>query len=269
MGAEASKPQTGVKLQVIGAASPSTVCYIQPTIIKSIISRPRVAVRSIHSKTEAGSEDPDCANVYPKPEQRFFSPPSCTDGSTTAAPKTIVSGDETHITAWISILQHDPYRCLSDKAFVLDAFRTLTTGYVACADAPLAQVVPELQEINPDAIVLCTVRDPEAWVKSMGDTAGASLQALLAVMLFWVPCLRWLPRFLNAMMEGRYGELYRRAREGKVVMHGRAAWERHSKYLRSELPEEKLFLAPIGVEFPRNNDGKTTRGWRENRFGNG
>ncbi|SMQ54717.1 unnamed protein product [Zymoseptoria tritici ST99CH_3D7] len=51
-------------------ASPSTVCYTQPTIIKSMISRPRVAVRSIHSKSEAGSEDSDC--VRPSSER----PPS-------------------------------------------------------------------------------------------------------------------------------------------------------------------------------------------------
>ncbi|KJX92257.1 hypothetical protein TI39_contig5881g00003 [Zymoseptoria brevis] len=51
-------------------ASPSTVCYTQPTIIKSMISRPRVAVRSIHSKSEAGSEDSD--RVRPSSER----PPS-------------------------------------------------------------------------------------------------------------------------------------------------------------------------------------------------
>ncbi|KJX97049.1 nad dependent epimerase dehydratase like protein [Zymoseptoria brevis] len=232
MGAEASKPQTGAKLQVIGAGLSRTGTSSFSAALSTLLHGP----------------------VY--------------HGGT----QTIVSGDETHIKTWISILQHTPYRSPSDKAFVLDALRTLTTGYVACADAPFAQFVPELREIYPDAIVLCTVRDPEAWARSMGDMATASLQALLAVMLFWVPCLRWLPRYLDAMMEGRYRELYRRAGEGKEVMYGRAAWERHLEYLRMEVPEEKLFLvdvkdgwepicralgvkAPIGVEFPRINDG--------------
>jgi hypothetical protein len=34
-------------------------------------------------------------------------------------------------------------------------------GYVATVDAPGAQFVPELMELYPDVMVICTVRDPD------------------------------------------------------------------------------------------------------------
>ncbi|THC91033.1 hypothetical protein EYZ11_009515 [Aspergillus tanneri] len=39
-------------------------------------------------------------------------------------------------------------------------------GYIAAMDAPGLQVVPELMELHPKAIVICTAREPKAWVKS-------------------------------------------------------------------------------------------------------
>jgi len=46
----------------------------------------------------------------------------------------------------------------------------LTEGYVAQVDWPGASFWPELAVANPDALVILSVRDPEAWYKSASDT---------------------------------------------------------------------------------------------------
>ena len=148
--------------------------------------------------------------------------------------------------------------------------RALVDGYVCTVDSPLGQFVPELMELYPDAKVICTVRDPDAWANSIDETANNSLQSMLGFILFWVPCLRYLPRYLALIQSGRWGELY--ARPGEKNQYGRVVWDRHLAYLERSVPNEKLIFfdvkegweplckalnvpVPKDVEFPRINDG--------------
>ena len=181
----------------------------------------------------------------------------------------LVSGDEYHIKLQIEILARTPIRSPEDKQFVLDGLKTLTDGYVATADSSLCQFVPELLELYPDAVVICTVRDPEAWARSMGELASASLQNLLALVLFWVPCLRYFPRWVKVLQAGRWGELY--TRPGEQPSYGQRTWERHIEYLQRSVPKDRLIFynvkdgwdplckvldvpVPKDVAFPRMND---------------
>ncbi|KAF2208345.1 hypothetical protein CERZMDRAFT_107483 [Cercospora zeae-maydis SCOH1-5] len=233
MGAEASKPQAGAKVQVIGAGLSRTGTASFCAALEILLKGP----------------------VY--------------HGGTQCA----VSADEIHIKTWMHVLARTPYKSPTDKQFVLDKIRERTTGYVATADTPLAQFVPELLELYPDAKVICTVRDPDAWAKSIHQTSAASLQAFLGVLVYWVPCFRHFPRYVTLLADGRYGELYLEPGESQEVLRGRAVWERHIEYLRKVVPKEKLFFVdirdgwaplcmalgidvPAGVEFPRINDGK-------------
>ena len=61
-------------------------------------------------------------------------------------------------------------------------------------DAPCNGLVPELLELYPDAVVICTVRDPDAWVASMATVANAATLWFLGVVLFWIPGMRHFPR---------------------------------------------------------------------------
>lgn len=152
-------------------------------------------------------------------------------------------------------------------------FATSQLDIVGTADTPLAQFVPELMELYPEAKVICTVRDPDAWARSMEETASTSLQAFLSILVFWVPCLRYFPKYLDLLQDGRYGELYLKPGESKKVLRGRAVWERHMEYLEQVVPKDRLFFftvkdgwqplcevlgieVPPDLEFPRINDGK-------------
>lgn len=54
-------------------------------------------------------------------------------------------------------------------------------------DAPASGLVKELLELHPDAKVICTVRDPDAWVKSMDTVQNASTLWFLGVVLLPLP----------------------------------------------------------------------------------
>lgn len=182
----------------------------------------------------------------------------------------VVSDDETHIKTQIEILKRTPITSAEDKAFVLENLRALTTGYVAVMDSSMCQFVPELVELYPDAVVICTVRDPEAWAKSMGALATTTTQTMLAVMLFWVPCLRYFPMWVRVLHEGRWGELY--IRPGEQPDYGKITWERHMEHLKRCVPRDRLHFynvkdgweplcktlnVPVpSEEFPRMNDGE-------------
>ena len=150
----------------------------------------------------------------------------------------LVSDDERHITTQIEILRRTPITSQADKDFVLDKLKTLTSGYVATADSCMCQFVPELMQLYPKAIVVCTIRDPNLWARSMGELAGASLQRMLAVMLFWTPCLRYFPQWVRVLHEGRWGEIY--IRPGEKPTYGRLTWERHIEWLEQHVPKDRM-----------------------------
>ena len=200
------------------------------------------------------------------------------------ATQMLTSGDEHHIKTLISCLSVMPYKSPEDKKFVLKELRDLLDGYVAATDSPLGQMVPELMELYPNAKVICTVRDPDAWAKSMGNLGGTALQTMLAFMVFWVPCARWFPRWVDRLIGGRWGELY--IRPGDKTAYDAAIYQRHLDWLKRIVPAEKLIYydvrdgwgplcealkvpVPVGVEFPKVNDGKAMDAFANKTIANG
>lgn len=105
----------------------------------------------------------------------------------------------------------------------------------------------------------------------MDETANASLQPLLPLMIYWVPVIRHFPHYYQNIQTGRWGELY--SRPGEKWSYGRDVWNRHMAYLERTVPKDRLVYfdvregweplckaldvpIPQGVEFPRINDGK-------------
>ena len=105
----------------------------------------------------------------------------------------------------------------------------------------------------------------------MDETSNASLQSLLPLMVFWVPVIRHMPRYLKHIQAGRWGELY--SKPGEKWSYGRDVWDRHIAYLERTVPKDRLVYfdvregweplckalgvpVPESVEFPRINDGK-------------
>ncbi|KAF2091017.1 hypothetical protein K490DRAFT_16374, partial [Saccharata proteae CBS 121410] len=179
-------------------------------------------------------------------------------------------GPTSRILTWTAILSDLPS---PRNPPLLAAIATETAGYAAITDTPGAQLVPELLALYPSAIVICTVRDPDAWVRSMAALDSLSRERWWVRWVLWpVPVLRHFSRYNDVLLGGRWGDIYCDGeKEGEP--YGRHVWDRHIEWLKEVVPEEKLFFfdvrdgwgplcgvlgieVPDGIVFPRENDGK-------------
>ena len=169
-------------------------------------------------------------------------------------------------TAWTRILRRLPVRTEADKELVRPTLAELTDGYAAMADYLGAFFAPELLELYPDAMVVCTVRDPDAWVKSMGKLNDNATVPFLRLTLLPLPGLRHFPTFFSAF-QNVFGPLYDDVYPPTTKSH-----HRHIERLKNVVPEDRLVFidvrdgwgplcAALGMEvpdmpFPRVNDGE-------------
>ena len=226
MGQQASVPQPGTKVQVIGAG----------------LSRTGTA--SFNKALEILLEGP----VYHGGTQTTLGP-------------------EIHIRSWIKILSRWPARSNAEQAMILETMAARLDGYAATTDAPASVVVAELMELYPNAKVVCTVRDPDQWEKSMETVANASTMWFLRGVLFPLPALRYFVDYINVLRDA-FIHLYQE-REPLT----RATYNRHIAWLKRIVPEDKLVFfdvhdgweplcralskeVPKHVPFPRINDGE-------------
>ncbi|KAK1466293.1 hypothetical protein CCUS01_01142 [Colletotrichum cuscutae] len=237
MGQEASKPKPGTRLQVIGAGLPRTGTASLAKALEILLSEDDGVGAPVH---HGGTQ--------------------------------LTHGPESEIRSWITCLSHTPIRTAADEKVVLD---TLTThfhdGYAAVVDVPGMLFTEELAALHPDALVICTVRDTEAWVRSIRQTGERSLQAFLSFALFWLPTMRWFPQYIDAIPNGRWGELFPPEEAGDGVLPTRRVWDLHQAWVRRVVDEERLVFYDVkdgwgplcealgrpvpGVPFPRVNDG--------------
>ncbi|KAF2684116.1 hypothetical protein K458DRAFT_418429 [Lentithecium fluviatile CBS 122367] len=175
--------------------------------------------------------------------------------------------DISEIRSWIRLLEHWPAHKNADKDLIRGVLKERLSGYAACTDAPAAQLVPELLELYPNAIVVCTVRDAKAWEKSIATISGFALRGFLRFILFPIPAMRPFPYFVD-LLAFQWEHLY-----GEKVPHTTKTYHAHIEWLKKVVPEEKLFFfdvrdgweplckalgkdVPKDVPFPRINDGK-------------
>ena len=181
----------------------------------------------------------------------------------------ILATDPKHILAWNEIITlHLEKR---DKHRMLTLLERELEGYVAVTDPPAQQLIPELMQLYPDAVVVCTTRDVSSWCKSMAVIAKLAKPVLFQFIFFFLGVLRHFPqnmRLLSRVYLEAYGVRADSDENCRVI------WEKHEQWLREIVPPEKLFFVDVkdgwdsplcralGVpvpkdqEFPRLNDGK-------------
>ncbi|KAJ4358209.1 uncharacterized protein N0V89_002789 [Didymosphaeria variabile] len=103
------------------------------------------------------------------------------------------------IKSWIKLLSHWPPKDASEEKLVNTLLAARLEGYAAVTDMPAAGLVKEMLELYPDAKVICTVRDPDAWVKSMDTVANAATLWFLGVVLLPLPGMRHFPSYINVL----------------------------------------------------------------------
>ncbi len=150
-------------------------------------------------------------------------------------------------------------------------WRTLLKGYRSALDWPAASFYAELMEAYPEAKVILTVRDPEAWYESTRQTIyGAPRTAYASPALSLLNLFATRTRRATRVTEGVIwaGTFSGRFEDRE---HAIGVFERHNEEVRERVPPEKLLVysvkqgwgplcgflgveEPAGVPFPHLND---------------
>ncbi|KAL2839833.1 P-loop containing nucleoside triphosphate hydrolase protein [Aspergillus pseudoustus] len=173
-------------------------------------------------------------------------------------------GDPIEIKSWIRIIRLWLNPSPQDNESARSMMKDRLDGYVAVTDSPGGQFTPELLELYPDAIVICTVRDPHAWFKSMGQTAGLATLWFLRVVLLPLPGMRHFTEYIKALT-AQWVRVYGKDWPSVELYH------QHIEWLKEVVPEERLVFfdvkegwaplckalgkeIPADIPFPRLND---------------
>ena len=103
----------------------------------------------------------------------------------------------------------------------------LMQNYTAQVDWPGASFWPELSSANPDALVLLSVRDPDAWYTSCMNTIFGGIRMLVENGDEWM-----------AAMVRLLGERFSNQIEDRDAML--TAFEKHNDAVRAGVPKERL-----------------------------
>jgi hypothetical protein len=127
-----------------------------------------------------------------------------------------VLGDPTQVAAWTDAIEGRPV----DWSAVLAKYR-------AIVDWPGGSFWPELSSANPDALVLLSVRDPEAWYRSASNTIFLGFDRVPPELAPWMASLRQLmhDRFCDDL-------------DDPTAMID--AFERHNQAVRDAIPAARL-----------------------------
>ncbi|KAH8900754.1 hypothetical protein GQ53DRAFT_708649 [Thozetella sp. PMI_491] len=189
-------------------------------------------------------------------------------------------GASKEILDWNKLLSRWPPKNDADRKRVMDILKAQFDGYVATTDTPGAQLFPQLLELYPNAIVICTVRDPESWTRSMAAIATAATLWFLRFVLLPLPTMRHFPDYINHL-RGLYSDIY-----GEIEPPTEHTYHYHIDWLKRTVPKDRLFFldvrdgweplckalgkkVPENVPFPRINDGEAIERLTKEMVGRG
>jgi hypothetical protein len=118
-------------------------------------------------------------------------------------------------------------RLANDRSFVL------THRSQAVTDFPAACFGPELIAAYPEAKVVLTTRDPDAWVESVRSTLNWRYNDKV---LYWLSFVDWGYRLYAPM----YAMMWDRFFEGDFDKNAKLVFEKHSAELKSLVPAGRL-----------------------------
>jgi hypothetical protein len=125
-----------------------------------------------------------------------------------------VFGKPEHVSLWLGATRGE-----------LPDWHALLRGYASAVDWPAAAFWPELADAFPEALVLLSVRDADAWWRSANGTIFPATER--------APSDEWR-EMINGMFASRFTSAIR-DREASI-----AAFERHNAQVRARVPAHRL-----------------------------
>ncbi len=124
--------------------------------------------------------------------------------------------DERQVAGWTAACRGEPVD-----------WSELLADYVAQVDWPGASFWPELTAANPDALVVLSVRDPDAWYTSASNTIFGAMSRGDEEVGPWIAAVR---RMLGQRFSDRFSD-----RDAMIE-----AYERHNDAVRRGVPGDRL-----------------------------
>ncbi len=128
-----------------------------------------------------------------------------------------IIGDATQVTGWTDAIEGRDVD-----------WQELLRDYVALVDWPGASFWREISAANPDALVLLSTRDPEAWYRSASNTIFQPID----------PAPPGLEQWFGTTMHKLFQERFSDDRENPAAMM--EAFERHNAQVRAGVPADRL-----------------------------
>ncbi len=128
-----------------------------------------------------------------------------------------IIGDPAQVTGWTDAIEGRDVD-----------WQELLSDYVALVDWPGASFWREISAANPDALVLLSTRDPEAWYRSASNTIFQPIDAPPPGLEQW----------FGTTMPKLFGERFSDDRENPTAMMD--AFERHNEQVRAGVPADRL-----------------------------
>ncbi|KAJ0160608.1 hypothetical protein CTA2_7674 [Colletotrichum tanaceti] len=146
----------------------------------------------------------------------------------------------------------------------------LTEGYVATVDWPANFMTDELLQLHPDAVVICTTRDPDSWARSLAILGRVMSNWYFPILVSVLPRIRLHTRWREGwekMVRSRYQVPSSASEHFDITVH--------EDHLRKNVPQDKLHFYRLGsgweplcaildvpvpeVPFPHRNRGDDIR----------
>jgi hypothetical protein len=201
----------------------------------------------------------------------------------------ITLGPEREVKSWIKFLRrwvqaynnNGLYKSKQEKEDNMRLLAERVDGYAAVTDAPFTGAVPELIKLYPDAKVIVTVRDIEAWEKSMVTVSSAATLWYLKFVLFLpLPSLRYFVDYIDVLRDV-WLNLY-----DETEPPTRVKYNRHIELLKKTVHEDRLVFVSVkdgweeplckalgkeipSVPFPNINDGDAIDSFAKKHLGRG
>ena len=133
-----------------------------------------------------------------------------------------ILGDPAQVPAWIDAIEGRPVD-----------WSAMLAPYGAIVDWPGGAFWRELSAANPNALVLLSVRDPEAWYRSASNTIFLSFEHMTPELAPWLGEVRKL-------LHDRFSDRF----DDPTAMID--AFVRHNDAVRAEVPPERLLEWNLG-----------------------
>lgn len=114
--------------------------------------------------------------------------------STTVIVHNRLTASQEYCSTWIKAYEA---REAGDKELTLKLVQKATAGFVATADLPTSDFMPEMMQLYPDAKVILVRRDPERWWNSIAALTSRTTPWWLSVAVAPIPGWRYIPTFAS------------------------------------------------------------------------